>query len=106
MGGVSALGTKRIQFDFEYEGVRYRPTLQREHQPKRTCDARASSSRSIKARIANGTFSFAEEFPEYRYMNDLAPTPASPRTCNEVFDEFMAHCESRMSEERPGLCDL
>ena len=27
--GVSPLGTRRIQFDFEFEGVRYRPTLER-----------------------------------------------------------------------------
>jgi integrase len=28
-GGVFALGSDRIQFDFEFDGVRYRPTLKR-----------------------------------------------------------------------------
>jgi integrase len=28
-GGVIALGSDRIQFDFEFDGVRYRPTLKR-----------------------------------------------------------------------------
>jgi hypothetical protein len=27
--GVSPLGKDRIQFDFEYEGRRYRPTIER-----------------------------------------------------------------------------
>ncbi|MGP0084503.1 MAG: Arm DNA-binding domain-containing protein [Steroidobacteraceae bacterium] len=26
---MSALGSNRIQFDFEFDGVRYRPTLKR-----------------------------------------------------------------------------
>ena len=60
-GGVSALGTKRIQFDFEYEGVRYRPTLQRAPTEANLRRARLQLN-GIKERIANGTFSFSEEF--------------------------------------------
>ena len=96
MGGVSALGTKRVQFDFEYEGVRYRPTLKRAPTEANLRRARLQLD-GIKERIANGTFSFSEEFPKYRFMKQVAGV-SSQRTCNEVFNEFMAHCESRMTK--------
>lgn len=52
----------------------------------------------IKARIAHGTFSFAEEFPDFRDLKDVSGTQAVRRTCNQVFDAFVAHCESRMAK--------
>ncbi len=79
MGGVSALGTKRIQFDFEYEGVRYRPTLQRAPTEANLRRARLQLN-GIKERIANGTFSSSEEFPKYRFMKPVAGV-SSKRTC-------------------------
>ncbi len=46
-------------------------------------------------RIAHGTFSFAEEFPEYRFRKHVASVTVA-RTCNDVFDEFLAHIDSRV----------
>ena len=96
-GGVCAKGADRIEFTFRFEGVRYRPTIQRIANEANLRRARKQLE-EIKARIANGTFAFAEEFPDYRYMKDLGSDARGARTCNEVFDEFMAHCESRMSK--------
>jgi hypothetical protein len=39
----------------------------------------------------------ADEFPGYKFLGKVAE-PIALRTCNEVFDDFMAHCESRMSK--------
>jgi hypothetical protein len=41
-------------------------------------------------------FSFPNEFPDYRYLRRVVGT-ASIRSFNQVFDEFLAHCESRVS---------
>ena len=92
--GVSPLGTNRIQFDFEFEGVRYRPTLERSPTEANLRRARLQLQ-GIKERIAHGTFSFAEEFPEYRFRKHVAGVTAA-RTCNDVFDEFLAHVDSRV----------
>jgi hypothetical protein len=92
---VRAKGLYRIQFDFEFEGVRYRPTVLR--RPTDANIARAQKQQEdIKARIARGTFNFAEEFPDFRFKHKLIASPERERTCNEVFDAFLAHCESRM----------
>jgi site-specific recombinase XerD len=48
----------------------------------------------IKERIAAGTFSFADEFPDFRDLEGV-PGAGSSRTCSQVFDAFLAHCESR-----------
>lgn len=93
-GGVRPKGSDRIQFDFEYQGVRYRPTLTRVPTEANLRRARKQLG-DIKARIANGVFSFAEEFPDYRLMENLGDVRGA-RTCNELFNEFLAHCESRM----------
>src|SRR5581483_10493751 len=44
------------------------------------------------------TFSFAEEFPDFRNLKDV-PHEGTPRTCNQVFDAFLAHCESRVAKK-------
>jgi hypothetical protein len=94
-GGVSAAPRGRIQFDFKLEGIRYRPTLRR---PPWDANLRLAREHlgSIKQQIAVGTFSFPNEFPDYRYLGRVVGT-ASIRSCNQVFDEFLAHCESRVS---------
>jgi integrase len=51
----------------------------------------------IKERIASGTFSFAEEFPDFRGLNRF-DSSARALTCNDVFDDFLKHCESRMAK--------
>jgi hypothetical protein len=65
--------------------------------PRRTCDARASGSKT--ARSAAGTFCFAEEFSDFRDLGNASGVP-SRRTCNQVFDDFVAHCESRMAKPK------
>jgi integrase len=52
---------------------------------------------AIKEGIRLGTFSFIEEFPDFRDLH--AVFHHSPyRTCNQVFDEYVAHCESRLNK--------
>jgi hypothetical protein len=72
--------------------------------------------KQIKQRIKHSTFDFREEFPDYRFTESLeeivsateqaviateAPQPqesAPPpgKTCDDVFDEFLAYCEMRV----------
>jgi len=94
-GGVRRAGSDRVQFTINVEGVRYRPTL-------RWAPTAAGLRRArqhligINTRIAAGTFSFAEEFPEYRHLKRV-PRAGSPRTCGHVFDEYLAHCSARVA---------
>jgi len=92
-GGVVAAPHGRIQFDFMFEGVRYRPSIRR---PPSEANLRRARERldEIKRQIELGTFSFAEEFPDYRFLRRLNGS-AKVRSCNDVFDEFLAHCECR-----------
>ena len=95
-GGVTASGRRRIRFDFMFEGRRYRPSLLRA--PTETNLRRAREQRAgIKERVAAGTLSFADEFPDFRDLNGV-PGAGSPSTCGQVFDAFLAHCESRMAK--------
>ena len=52
----------------------------------------------IKERIEAGTFKFSEEFPRYRYMANVEE-PQRGRTCDQVFDDFLAHCEARVAQD-------
>ena len=114
--GVRAKGTDRIEFEFWYNGVRYRPTLER-------VPSEANLRRSykqlvdIKLRIKTGTFNFEEEFPDYRFKGVLPSADGSkngekeveerkPETCNQVFDRFIAHCELRVSKDDMALSTL
>ena len=94
-GGVRPSGPGRIQFTFQFEGTRYRPTL-----PWMSTEAGLRRARQhligIKARIVAGTFSFAEEFPDYRHLS-RTPREGSARTCGHVFDEYLAHCAARVA---------
>jgi integrase len=93
-GGVAAAPHGRIQFDFMFEGVRYRPSIRR---PPSEANLRRARERleAIKQQIDAGTFSFAEEFPDYRFLRRLTGV-VRVRSCSEVFDEFLKHCESRL----------
>lgn len=97
LSGVQAKGTDRIQFDFRIAGVRYRPTVERT--PSTANLRRAEIQlKGIKARIKNGTFVFEEEFPDYRYKDDVAKGPSAvPKTCSDVFDKFLGDCETRVA---------
>jgi integrase len=93
-GGVVAAGRGRIRFDFILDGIRYRPTIKR---PPSEANLRRARERLevIKRQIEFGTFCFAEEFPDYRFLRHLSGT-SKVRLCSEVFDEFLAHCEARL----------
>jgi integrase len=95
-GGVRTKGSNRIQFDFELGGVRYRPTVVRMPSEANLRRARKQLE-DIKARIANGTFNFADEFPDFRDLGKVA-WATTRRTCNNVFDEFIGHCKSRLAK--------
>jgi len=108
MSGVQAKGGDRIQFDFEFEGTRYRPTVKRvpsEANLRRAC----KQLTEIKKRIEIGTFKFEEEFPDYRFKHALPAAYADVKAdelCNEVFDKFVAHCEHRVSMDDMALSTL
>jgi len=95
--GVCALGRDRIQFDFEFEGKRYRPTIKRAP-TEGNLDRALKQLQGIRERIARGTFAFADEFPQYRLIKHVH-VAAAPRTCDVVFDRFLKHCESRESKK-------
>jgi integrase len=98
-GGVQAKGRDRIEFTFKYEGKRYRPTIRRTPTTANLRRARIQLE-AIKLRIEAGTFSFVEEFPDYRLRDNLAEartaTAALP-TCGQIFDAYLAHCEMRVA---------
>jgi len=93
--GVRPAGRSRIQVAFAFEGTRYRPTL-----PWVPSDASLRRARQhpvgIKMRISAGTFSFADDFPDYRHLSNVL-LAGSPRTCSQVFDAYLAHCAARQS---------
>jgi integrase len=96
-GGVTALGSDRIQFDFEFDGVRYRPTLKRSPTEANLKRAR-KQLQEIKQRITAGAFVFPEEFPDYRFIGNVAGQQKR-RTCDQVFDEFLLACDSLVAKE-------
>jgi integrase len=93
-GGVTAAPRGRIQFDFIFDKTRYRPSIKR---PPSEANLRRARERleAIKHQIRLGTFSFEEEFPDYRFLRRLGGT-SSARLCGDVFDAYLAHCEARL----------
>ncbi len=75
-------------------GIRYRPTIKR---PPSEANLRRARERleAIKQQIRLGTFAFEEEFPDYRFLRQLAGA-SSTRLCNNVFDAYLEHCEARL----------
>lgn len=94
-GGVIGKGRWRIQYDLRLNGVRYRPTLKAIPTEANLRRAREHLM-AIKERIRLGTFSFMEEFPDFRDWEKILPH-STHRTCNQVFDQYVAHCESRLA---------
>ena len=80
-GGVVAAPRGRIQFDFIHNGVRYRPSIKR---PPSEANLRRARERLevIKHQIRLGTFSFEEEFPDYRLLHRLSGD-LKARLCSE-----------------------
>lgn len=75
-GGVRAKGN-RIQFDFTFQETRYRPTVNQTPTEVNLRNARKRLE-AINRRIRNGTFNFAEEFPDYKFIDEVAPTSDAP----------------------------
>jgi len=77
------------------DGMRYRPSVVR-----RSTEANLKRAREhlqdIKLRIRAGAFCFAEEFPDFRGLDKLV-NPSQARSCAQVFDEFLSHCEARLA---------
>jgi Arm domain-containing DNA-binding protein len=96
-GGVVAAPQGRIQFDFTFKGIRYRPSIKR---PPSEANLRRARERleSIKHQIRLDTFSFEEEFPDYRLLHRLSGD-SKVRLCNDVFDAYLAHRESRLERD-------
>lgn len=91
-GGITPRGRHAIQYDFVFQGVRYRPSLKRPPTEANLRRAREHLA-AIKERVAARTFQFAEEFPAYRNLDDVKGAPGQ-RTCSLVFDAFLNHCAS------------
>jgi hypothetical protein len=72
-GGVVAAPRGRIQFDFTFNGIRYRPSIRR---PPSEANLRRARERleAIRHQTSDhlGTFSFEEEFPDYRFIRRLS----------------------------------
>jgi integrase len=78
--------------------VRCRPPLARIPTEANLRRAR-KQLQDIRDRIADGTFRFAEEFPDFRDIDYVEGGGAADRrTCNDVFDDFLKHAESRVSK--------
>ncbi len=91
--GVTAVGRHRIRFDFMIEGRRFRPSVLRAPTDMNIRRAREQIA-GIRERIVAGSFSFADEFPNFRDLKSV-PGYGLRRTCGQVFDAFLAHCDSR-----------
>jgi integrase len=76
--------------------VHYRATLERAPTEANLRRARLQLQ-GIKERIAHETFSFAEEFPGFPFSKHIGSVTAA-RTCDDVFDEFLGHVESRVAK--------
>jgi Arm DNA-binding domain len=96
-GGVMAAPRGRIQFDFVFKGIRYRPSIRR---PPSEANLRRARERleSIKHQIRLETFSFEEAFTDYRLLHRLSGD-SKARLCSEVFDAYLAHCEARLQRQ-------
>lgn len=86
-GGVTPKGD-RIQLDFKIGKTRYRPTL--DLAPNKTnMQAALRRLEDIKRRIRNGSFSFSEEFPKYRFIGSIEGEANRP-TFKVVGELFLA----------------
>jgi hypothetical protein len=92
-GWVMPAGRGRLQFDFRIEGVRFRPTLPWVPHEANLRRAREHLVR-IKARIAAGTFCFAEELPEFRDLHK-GRVPLDAQSCSDVFDAMAKRATPR-----------
>ena len=78
----------RIQLTFVFQGKRFRPTLELPPTAANLKHARRQLER-IKQQISNGSFSFAESFPDYRFIEEVSK-PVAATTFGDVADRFLA----------------
>ena len=91
-GGVAPKGD-RIEFTFVYAGKRRRPTI--DQAPTQTNLRNAARRlKEIKREIKDGTFSFADEFPDYRFIDDIADA-GGQRTVDGVCKAFVTSLRAR-----------
>lgn len=91
-GGVEPKGD-RIQFTFVYAGKRVRPTI--DQAPTQTNLRNAARRlKEIKREIRDGTFSFVDEFPDYRFIDAIA-NAGGQRTVDEVCKAFIDSLRAR-----------
>ena len=103
-GGVVGKGDQRIQYEFRLNGTRYRPSIKAIPTEANLRRAR-EHLKVIQQRIRLGSFWFVEEFPDFCDLNKVFHS--SPyRTCNQVFDEYLAHCESRRAKNDLSFATL
>ena len=103
-GGVISKGSHRIQYEFRLNGVRYRPSVKSIPNEANLRRAR-EHLKEIQRRIRSNTFSFIEEFPDFRDLHKVFHS--SPyRTCNQVFDGFFANCQSRLAKNDLSFATL
>jgi len=76
-GGVRAKNG-RIEYDFEYQGKRYRPTVDITPTETNLRNARIQRKRIVND-IRNGTFVFAQEFPGFKYLSGTPNNVERPR---------------------------
>jgi integrase len=97
MGGIRPKGLRQIQFDFEIDGVRFRPTLPWAPTPANLEQAQKLNAR-IKAQIEAVTFVFSDVFPKFKGLRKL-PGSVCAKSCAEVFDAFLRHEEARVARD-------
>jgi integrase len=86
-GGVKAKGD-RIEVTFTWNSKTYRPTL--DWRPSATTLKRAAKLREqIVEQIRHGKFSFADHFPDYKFIDRVASRD-SGRTWGAVADDYLA----------------
>jgi hypothetical protein len=79
MGGIRPKGLRRIQFDFEIDGVRFRPTLPWAPTPANLEQAQKLNAR-VKAQIEAGTFVFSDVFPKFRGLRIVGSNSVRARS--------------------------
>lgn len=78
-GGVTPLGTSRIQLYFRFQGQKCRPTLLRAPTPANLRYA-VKLVADIGERIRQGRFDLAKEFPDYKGLARFGISPAVANT--------------------------
>ena len=66
-------------------------------QPRANLRRARKQLQDIRDRIADGTFRFAEDFRDIDYVKG-GGSVGQRRTCDDVFDDFLRHTESRVSK--------